>query len=340
VGRGPTRLAGVLASLAVSAACSAPATDTVVIYTSVDQQYSEPVLQAFSQQTGIQVLPVYDVEAAKTTGLVNRLIAEKSHPRADVFWNGEFMQTLLLKQEGLLAAYDSPGAEGIPEQYRDPERYWTGTAGRARVFLVNTRLVAADKYPAALDELLDPAWPAGDVAAALPLFGTSLTHAAALYAKRGPAAGGAFFRTLKQRGVQLADGNSVVRDLVVSGRAHWGLTDTDDAAGALSRGAAVAVVFPDQGPEGAGTLVVPGTVALLAGAPHEGPARRLVDFLLSPETEALLIQSGWCHVPLRPQTVRPEHFANLQVKALEVRPEEVFSQLAQTKSELQKIFLR
>lgn len=54
----------------------------VVVYTSVDQPFSEPILEQFEKTRGIRVLPVYDVEAAKTTGLVNRIIAEKNHPQA------------------------------------------------------------------------------------------------------------------------------------------------------------------------------------------------------------------------------------------------------------------
>ncbi len=54
---------------------------SVVVYTSVDQVYSEPVFRDFENTTGIKVLAVYDVEATKTTGLVNRLIAEKNYPK-------------------------------------------------------------------------------------------------------------------------------------------------------------------------------------------------------------------------------------------------------------------
>src|SRR5512137_2760199 len=75
----------------------------VVVYTSVDQVFSEPVFKAFEAQTGIQVLAVYDVEAAKTVGLAQRLLAERSNPQADVFWNGEFSQTLYLEEQGVLA---------------------------------------------------------------------------------------------------------------------------------------------------------------------------------------------------------------------------------------------
>lgn len=82
----------------------------VVIYTSLDKVFSEPVLEAFEKETGIKVLAVYDSEATKTTGLVNRLIAEKSSPRADVFWNSETGRTIILKQKGVLAKYLSPSA--------------------------------------------------------------------------------------------------------------------------------------------------------------------------------------------------------------------------------------
>lgn len=54
----------------------------VVVYTSLDKVFSQPILEEFEQQTGIKVKAVYDSEATKTTGLVNRLIAEKNSPQA------------------------------------------------------------------------------------------------------------------------------------------------------------------------------------------------------------------------------------------------------------------
>src|SRR5207245_2512087 len=51
------------------------ASRTVVIYTSQDQVYAEPILKEFERQSGIQVRALYDSEAVKTVGLVNRLIA-------------------------------------------------------------------------------------------------------------------------------------------------------------------------------------------------------------------------------------------------------------------------
>ena len=83
----------------------------VVVYTSLDKVFSQPILEGFERKTGIKVKAVYDSEATKTTGLVNRLIAEKDSPRADAFWNSETGRTIVLKQKGVLAPYKSPQEE-------------------------------------------------------------------------------------------------------------------------------------------------------------------------------------------------------------------------------------
>lgn len=311
---------------------------TVVIYTSVDQIYSEPILRQFEEKTGIRVLPVFDVEAAKTTGLVNRLIAEKDRPQADVFWNGEFVQTILLKEEGVLAPYNSPNASDIPAQYLDPEGYWAGFAGRARVLLVNTNLVSPADYPRSIFDLLEPTWPSERIGIAYPLFGTTFTQAAAIYAALGPEKGRAFFKELYDRGVRVVDGNSVVRDLVASGQLMLGLTDTDDACGALRNEAPVAIIFLDQ--DALGTLIIPNTVALIANAPHPEEAQMLIDFLLSKEVEGLLIESGWSHIPLRPVGVQPGCLETTDVKGMNVSLVDVFRQTQLIKEELTEIFIR
>ncbi len=103
--------------------CSAEAkTDTVIVYTALDQIYSEPILRKFETVTGIKVKAVYDVEATKTIGLVNRIIAEKNHPQCDVFWNNEVVNTIRLKNRGLLTPYFSPQAAHFPESLRDLAR--------------------------------------------------------------------------------------------------------------------------------------------------------------------------------------------------------------------------
>src|SRR5687768_1515846 len=113
----------------------------VTIYVSTDRVFSEPILRAYEQKTGVRVNAVYDTEETKSTGLANKLLAEKNRPQADVFWSNEPVRTLVLKRDGVLAPYKSPSAEGIPATFKDPESYWTGFSARSRVIVYNTNLV-------------------------------------------------------------------------------------------------------------------------------------------------------------------------------------------------------
>jgi len=312
----------------------------VVIYTSVDQIYSEPVLEKFEAETGIKVKAVYDVEAAKTTGLVNRLIAEKGNPLADVWWNGEIAQTILLKEEGILMPYTSPEADGIPSAYIDADGYWTGFGGRARVLLVNTEMVSPDDYPESIFDLVGYLENGYSVGIAYPVFGTTATHVAALYAELGAEAAEQFLADLKEAGVLVLDGNGVVRDRVAQGMIEMGLTDTDDSIGAIERGNPVEMVFLDQGEGQMGTLKIPNTVAMVRDGPNQDEARRLIDYLLSEGNVADLVDSGWFQLPLRDINVDQEYFEASSIKGMDVNYVEVYGFIEQAKKDMAEIFVR
>jgi iron(III) transport system substrate-binding protein len=311
-----------------------PGSVSVVAYVSVDQAYSEPILKEFTRQTGIEVKAVYDVEASKTTGLVHRLLAETERPRADVYWNGEFVQTMLLAHRGVLATYLPSTAREIPLEYRDPKFTWTGMGARVRVLLARRDT----PEPHGLDSLTEAAYPAGRIGIAFPLFGSSATHAAGLYSAWGRDKARGFYRRLRERGVRVVDGNSVVRDLVVSGELQVGLTDSDDACGALARGADVRIVLPDQ--DGEGTMLIPGTVAMVKGGPNTHAARRLVDFLAGAEAERMLIESGFAQMSVRPDGPRASCLAGRNIRTLAVGASRVWENLAQSRTDMMEIFLR
>jgi len=79
----------------------------VTVYVSEDQVFSEPILKDFERETGIKVNAIYDTEEAKSTGAMNRLIAEKGNPQADVYWANEPIRAEVLKQKGISAPYRS-----------------------------------------------------------------------------------------------------------------------------------------------------------------------------------------------------------------------------------------
>jgi iron(III) transport system substrate-binding protein len=114
--------------------------NVVVVYVSEDQVFSEPILKDFERETGTRVQAVYDTEETKSAGVMNRLIAEKTNPQADVYWANEPIRAEVLRQQGVSTPYRSARAEGIPEQFRDPQSHWTGFSARARMLIVDHRL--------------------------------------------------------------------------------------------------------------------------------------------------------------------------------------------------------
>jgi iron(III) transport system substrate-binding protein len=286
----------------ITVSCSSR--NEVVIYTSRDQLYAEPVLEAFERETGIRVRAVYDTGATKTVGLTSRLLAEKEHPQADVFWNSEVVRTIVLQRAGVLAPYRSAEAAAIPARYKDPEGYWTGFGARARVILANREQVAEGEAPDSLFDLVAPRW-RGQVALGNPILGTMATHHAALFVVLGDEEARVFFQSLVANEVQIVTGNTAVRDAVSRGELPVGIIDTSDAHEAIADGAPVEIVYPDQ--EGMGTLVIPNTVALIAGGPHPENGKRLVDYLLRAETERVLAWSRSAQIPLHPGLDIPPH---------------------------------
>ena len=293
-------LAGVIACR--SPEPSAGREPAVTVYVSTDRVFSEPVLRAFEQRTGVRMNAVYDTEETKSTGLANRLLAERERAQADVFWSNEPVRTLVLKSRGVLAPYTSPSAADIPQTFKDPDGYWTAFSARVRVIAYNTNVVREAEAPTSVLDLADPKW-RGQVAIADPRFGSTSFHVAALYVMLGDEKADEFFKRLKANALRIVAGNSVVRDMVVKGEVKAGLTDTDDVNVALEGGAPIAMVMPDK--DGMGVPMMPNMVSMVAGAPHPNEAKQLIDYLLSHDVEAMLAKSEAVQIPLRASVPGP-----------------------------------
>ncbi len=266
----------------------------VVVYTSVDQAVAEPILDGFEKESGVRVRAVFDTEETKSTGVLNRLIAEGSHPQADVFWSGDPVRPFLLMSRGFVTPYRSPNAEDILPIFKAPNDEWTGFAARARVLIVNKNLIPTDP-PKSIRDLGDARWK-DKAAIANPLFGTTTMHVGALFAAWGDEKAQAFLKALKANGVRVASSNGEVKRLVSGGEVAFGLADTDDADEALKEGAPVSIVYPDQ--DDLGTLLMPTTVLMMKGDPHPEPGKKLIDYLLTREVERRLAEAA-AHLPLR-----------------------------------------
>ena len=277
----------------------------VVVYTSVDEVFAEPICKQFEQETGIKVELLPDTEETKSTGLLNRLIAEKDRPRADVFWSGDPVRAAILKAKGVSAAYKSPAADGLPTEFSDPAGHWTSFSARARVIIYNKNMVSDEEKPTSIHDLADPRFK-GKACLANPLFGTTSMHAAALFQVLGDRDAKKFFDSLVNNDVKMLSSNGEVRRRVANGEFAIGLTDTDDVHVAIQEGKPVGFVYPDV--DGIGTLVIPNAAVLIARGPNPDSGKKFIDYLLRAETEAALARGEAAQMPLRSDVTLPRGF--------------------------------
>lgn len=283
----------------------APTAERVVVYVALDREFSEPILEGFEKSTGIEVLAKYDTESTKSVGLTELIRTERERPRCDVFWNNEIVNTLRLAEEDLLAPYSSPTGNEYPEGVRSQDELWYGFAARARVLLVNTEKVALDDAPRGLRELAAPKW-RGQFAIAKPLFGTTATHVACLFALLGPADAKALLQGLLDNEVVILPGNKQVAVEVGAGSVAMGLTDTDDALAEIRQGRPVEMILLDAHDDGLGMLLLPNTLAFVKGGPNPGGGEKLIDYLLSQGIEAKLATGKSGQIPLHPKNADEE----------------------------------
>lgn len=327
----------------------------VVLYSSVDEPLLRELVADYTTETGARVLVVGDTEATKTTGLVQRLIAERERPRCDVWWSNEPFGTIGLAAQGMfepLTIASSLREGGWPSELIGSNDAWIGFAQRARVIVYNAERMSREQAPASLSDLLRPEL-RGRVGIARPEFGTTRGHMAALVAAHGPDRTRAFLRALKDHDVRLYDGNSVVVRAVAGGEIDVGLTDTDDVFAGQRNGWKVDFTLeriddrsatgdwpPPPAIEGAlpsiGPLVIPNTVARVRGGPNPEAAERLIAYLLSERMERLMAQSEARNIPVRPglaaqlRTVAISRPMRVRLEDVEARVQEALAIVAET----------
>lgn len=291
-----------------NAATSSTRSRVVIVYCSVDEVYARPIFRALEQKTGLTIRPLFDVEAAKTAGLASRIRAEKSRPRADVFWSSACLQTLLLSREGLLQPYAPPQSKTISANWRGKD--WIATGTRCRVLVYNASL---KQPPRVLEDLLLPRFNR-KIGVSNALFGSASDWASALATRRGTENTLNFFRRLKANGAKVLPGNSVVAERVGRGELFAGVCDTDDFLALQKQFPDLKISLPQNLKLPDDLVFVPLTAAILRGAPRLENAKKLVNALSSPEIEAQIVKampgvlplrSGWNDVPLSFAPLKP-----------------------------------
>lgn len=243
-----------------------------------------------------------EVQLRGTQAALTFLRETKSKNSTDIFWASAPDAFEVLKSEGLLErlVLNSPGIPSKIGDYpiHDPEGYYVGFALSGAAIMWNTRYVHANRLPAVTswDDLTLP--PLFDhVAMAMPSRSGSahLTLETQLQA-RGWRDGWALIKSMCGNMRVIMERSYGVSDGVTSGQFGYGVVLDYQALAARGAGFPIEFVYPDD------TAIVPANIGIMKDAPNADGAHQFIEYMLSEEGQAILLQPTVGRLPVRPAT--------------------------------------
>lgn len=262
----------------------AAAKDTVVIYTSLENEEVVDYLELAKKD-----LPDLDIQAIRlSTGeLGARMLAERYNPQADCVWGWAVTNMADFVPKGMLVPYKPKGWDKIPENFKDPDGYWTAIDLYAAAFVINTKVM--EKYnlpmPKSWTDLLNPVYKDKLIMPNPASSGTGFLQIASLlemldpdYKTKSIEDNNAwyFLKKLDKNMGQYIKSGSKPAKLTAAGEYAIGCSFAFVYSSLKKKGFPVVMVLPS---EGAGFELEAN--ALLKGAKHEKAAKKFLDWAIS-----------------------------------------------------------
>lgn len=152
------RFALLLAACALAAAafsgCSGDDGDTLTIYSGRTEELVQPLLEQFSDETGITIRVRY----GETAELAATILEEGDNSPADIFFAQDAGSLGALDAEGMLAPLDQTILDLVPAGFRADDGDWVGISGRSRVVVYNTERLSEDELPDNIEAFTSAEW--------------------------------------------------------------------------------------------------------------------------------------------------------------------------------------
>ena len=121
----------------------------ITVYSGRSQTLVHPLLEAFGEQTGVDIRVKY----AGSSSTAATLLEEGDNTPADVVFMQDPGSLGILADAGMLAQIPQETLDKVDPRFRSPSNLWIGTSGRARTIIYNTEAIdpEADLPPSILD---------------------------------------------------------------------------------------------------------------------------------------------------------------------------------------------
>ncbi len=253
--------------------------DSVTIYSGRNEDLIQPILDRFTETTGIDVNVKYG-DSADLALLIDEESAA-DNVQADVFLSQSPGSLGFLEQNGRLATLPDDTLALVEETVRDDAGKWIGFSGRQRVLVYNTELVDESELPDSVFDLTDPEW--HDRIGVAPSNGSFQDFVTAMRATEGDDVTMEWLEGLAANDPVSYPKNSAIVAAVGRGEVDVGLVNHYYNYRALEEDPSQPSAnhhFPNDDP---GAVLIVTGAAVLDGTDRAGVAALLIEFLLSSE---------------------------------------------------------
>ncbi|GGL74414.1 Fe(3+) ABC transporter substrate-binding protein [Wenxinia marina] len=271
---------------AVAALIAAPALADVNIYTTRQPELIQPVMDAFTEETGIAVNLAFVQE-----GLVERLRAEGARSPADLVMTVDIANLQQIVDAGVVQPVESEVlTNAIPAELRSPDNLWFALTQRARIVYASKERVA-DGEITTYEDLASDQWE-GRICTRSGTHDYNLALTSAMIAHHGVDYARDWAAGVRENLARKPEGNDRAQvraiwagecDISLGNTYYMGLmlSDPEQQEWADS----VRIVFPTF--EDGGTHINVSGVAMTQSAPNRDEALQLMEWLVSPEAQEI-----------------------------------------------------